>query len=172
MPTQKQSRKGKTKAARRRLELRDHLWPDASDQIWDRNSRDGWTTIPRTMPLIGRIVDSVGPKGKPASGTYFALWARVFDESIIDIGSAEQIAFESGFGGQRAVTTWSDRMATLEELGFIRTSEGPKGKRQYVLLLDPYKQIKDLNDQGKIPKSLYTAFFVRAGEIGAGNDLQ
>ncbi len=41
---------------------------------------------------------------------YLALWCRVFDEGFVEIRDKEAFAYESGFSGQRAVTTWSGRM--------------------------------------------------------------
>jgi len=55
------------------------MWPDAEDRRWDRIAYGGFITIPKTMPLIGRIMDEMS-KNFPVSSTYNALWARTWDK--------------------------------------------------------------------------------------------
>lgn len=170
--TKKQTATRKSKITKKMLELRNQVWPDVTDEmLWHRLRDDGFITIPRTMPHIMRIIDDLSPKGQPASSTYLALWARLYDESVVTIASEVELAFESGFSGQRAATTWAGRVSILESLGFIQISEGPKGPRQYVLVLNPYIVIRRLHENGKIEKPLFTAFFVRAQDIGADETL-
>lgn len=170
--TTKQKVTRKSKMTKKMLDLRKQVWPDLTDEmLWHRRRDDGFITMPRTMPHIMRIIDDLSPKGQPASSTYLALWARLYDESVVTIVSEVELAFESGFSGQRAATTWAGRVSILERLGFIRISEGPKGLRQYVLVLNPYIVIRRLREDGNVTDSLYTAFFVRAQEIGAAEPL-
>lgn len=170
--TKKQAATRRSKMSKKMLDLRNQLWPDLTDaMLWHRRRDDGFITIPRTIPHVMRIIDYLSPKGKPASSTYLALWARLYDESVVTIVSESELAFESGFSGQRAATTWLGRLSTLEELGFIRVAEGAKGPRQYVLVLNPYVVIRELREHGKLQDSLYTAFFSRAQEIGADEPL-
>jgi hypothetical protein len=53
-------KKPRKKIAQRQLELRGRLWPAITDgHIWRRLYHHGFTTIPRTMPLILSIMDDL-----------------------------------------------------------------------------------------------------------------
>jgi len=126
------------KAAEKRLSLRERLWPEIeSEQLWIRTERVGFTTIPRSISLIGRILDQMSGKGFPLYSTYLALWCHVYDEGLVEIRSDNEMAFESGFEGNRAASTWRTRMKRLEELKFIRKKAGIASEYQYVLLMNP-----------------------------------
>ena len=160
-----------TKIQKKKQALRKQLWGDVDpDTIWNRKLNDGYTTIPRTMPIVFQIMDDLSEKSKPISSTYFSLWCRVFDESLIEIKSPDEMAFESGYSGQRAVTTWKARMKILANLGFIDTKEGASGQYNYVLLLNPYMVIKKYYEKKKVQEGKYNALYARAQEVGA-NDL-
>src|SRR5690242_19275159 len=89
----------------RRLELRKQLWPELTeDNFWNRKRSTGFATIPRTMPILLQIMDSMS-KGKPVSGVYLDLWCRAFDEYVIDLNRKGEMAFSAGFVGQRAELT-------------------------------------------------------------------
>ncbi|MBX9810950.1 MAG: hypothetical protein K2Y16_04970 [Burkholderiales bacterium] len=153
----------------RTLEIRQQLWPNVNDaQIWNRLRDVGFITIPRTLPLILQIVDTLS-KGLPLSSTYFALWCRSFDEGVIEITNPRLCAFEAGFSGERQESTWARRMRILRDFGFILVSGGPYGEFSYVLLLNPYSVIKQLNAKSKIPQQLYVALLSRADEIGSNS---
>lgn len=172
MVTKKQTAKRASKMTKRTLELRAQLWPELDEKLlWNRNTAKGFTTIPRTMPHILDIMDDLAGKGKPVSKVYLSLWCRVFDEGMLEIKSYEDLSFEAGFSGQRAVTTWKQRMALLVELGFVLVEPGTRGEYDYVLLLNPYPIIKKLYEANKIQKQKYIRLFSRALEVGA-TDLQ
>ena len=155
--------------AKEKRELRDKLWPEiAEDDLWNRQEKQGFTTIPRTMPLFMEIMDSMS-NGKPVSFVYFNLWCIAFDEHMIELKDKEKLAFYSGYSGQRAVNTWNIRIDILNELGFIRLAPGPYGERSYALLLNPYHVIQRHyeNDTPGISKALYNSLLIRAKEIGA-----
>ena len=159
-----------TKIQKKKQALRKQLWGDIDpDTIWNRKLNDGYTTIPRTMPIVFQIMDDLSEKSKPISSTYFSLWCRVFDESFIEIKSPDEMAFESGYSGQRAVSTWKARMKILSNLGFINAKEGASGQYNYVLLLNPYKIIKEYYKKKKVQEGKYNALFARAQEVGAGD---
>lgn len=163
-PDAKQSKKT---ASDRRKAMRERLWPDVSDdQLWLRKQRTGFTTIPRTMPIIGQILDQLSGKGFPLMSTYLTLWCWVFDEGMVEIRNPREMAYESGFSGPRAEATWRSRMRRLEDLGFIQTKAGLAGDFQYVLLLNPLQQIKDLYE-GKTSDVLFNALQGRSTQIGA-----
>jgi hypothetical protein len=158
-----------SKIAQRQLKLRDQLWPDLDKKrLWLRKERTGFTTVPRTMPLILSIMDSMS-KGKPLSSTYVELWCRAHDECLVTLSKQEELAFHAGFTGQRAVSTWRDRLRALAEFGFIETKPGPSGELSYALLVNPYQVIK--KHHGKrhsgISEAAYNALQQRAIEIGA-----
>lgn len=152
----------------RRIALRKELWPDFDfDSLWDRKQSDGFTTLPRVLLLISKIMDYLAPEAKPVSKTYLSLWCRVHDEMMVEIRNENDMAFESGFSGQRAVTGWRSRMKILVKLGFIEVIITPTGNYQYVLILNPYRVIKNYKEKNKIPKYLYVALLARAHEVGA-----
>lgn len=169
---EKQKTTRATKVKKQKLALREQVWGKVDEsRLWDRTKNDGYTTLPRTFPLLAQIMDDLADKGKPVFQTYLTLWCRVFDESFIEIKNPLQLASESGFASQRAVTTWNGRMAKLAELGFIDVEAGPLGDYQYVLIYNPYLLIKEFNEKGEVQKGKYLALFARAQEVGA-KDLE
>ena len=154
----------------RRKQLREQLWPDIKESsLWLRKQRQGFTTIPRTMNLIGRIMDQFSGKGDPLAQTYLTLWCWVFDEGLVDIRNPREFAYESGFSGPRGEATWRSRMRRLQELGFINTKPGLAGEFQFVLILNPFLAIEKL--YAGSPKDIaYNALLSRMAQVGA-NDL-
>lgn len=152
----------------KRLKLRGQHWPDITeDDLWLRSETKGFTTIPRGLPLIMRIMDSLS-HNKPLANTYMALWCYGFDEMTVTIQKPRQMALESGFTGQRAENTWRERMKKLEELGFIKTAKGFSGPFHYILIMNPYYAVKALNENEKykVPEDLYNTLIERMEEIG------
>ena len=159
----------KRKITDRQLKLRQRLWPDLDEKkLWSRKERVGFTTIPRTMPLIISIMDSLS-KGKPLGSTYLELWCRAYDDYRVTLAKQEELAFHSGFTGQRATTTWRDRMRVLADLGFIEIKPGPSGELSYALLLNPYHVVKKHRENKNlgITEAAYNALQQRAIDIGA-----
>ncbi|PWU70682.1 hypothetical protein DK867_23455 [Ochrobactrum sp. POC9] len=142
-------------------------------QIWHRKTAKGFTTIPRTMPLLGSMMDALSGKGKPVSTTYLELWCRSNDDGFITLSKQAEIAFSSGFSGLRGVSTWKERVRKLEELGFLLTKPGVSGSLHYVQLWNPYIVIKQhkVNKTPGFPEDRYNALFERVLEIGA-KDLE
>jgi len=170
--TTRQIKKRASKMTKRTLDLRAQLWPELDDALlWNRTTAKGFTTIPRSMPHILDILDDLAGKGTPVSKVYLSLWCRVFDECMLEIKNYADLASEAGFSGQRAVTTWKQRMALLVELGFVLAERGARGEYDYLLLLNPYPIIKTLHEAKKVQKQKYIALFLRAQEVGA-TDLQ
>lgn len=152
----------------RRKKLRGNLWGDVTDdQLWLRTKQVGFTTIPRTITLIGRIIDQLSDKGMPLMSTYLTLWCWVFDEAFVEIRNPKEFAYESGFNGSRAEATWRIRMRALEALGFIMTKPGIAGEFQYVLILNPILII-ERKYKDKLKNGLaYNALVGRLIQIGA-----
>jgi hypothetical protein len=166
------NKKGKS-ASSKRLAMRDSFWPGlTSDVLWLRKERAGFTTIPRTMPLIGRILDHLSGKGFPLYSTYLALWCRVYDEAFVEIRNDREIAFEAGFSGTRGEVTWRTRMRKLQELGFIDIKAGLASDLQYVLLFNPLIVIAEIYRRRKLSEdATYMALMTRLIEVGA-DDLE
>jgi hypothetical protein len=164
-----QSQRSREAIQKKQLTLRDRLWPNLdTDRLWDRKRKVGFTTIPRVMPILLRIMDSV-TNGKPVSAAYLDLWCRAHDECFVTLANPTQMAFHAGFTGQRAVTTWKARIRSLAALGFIDVQPGPSGDLSYALLWNPYLVLKRLYRE-KTPgftKDLYHALQERTIEIGA-----
>jgi hypothetical protein len=140
------ARKPRKKIAQRQLELRNRLWPNHTDgHIWRRQHHHGFTTIPRTMPLILSIMDDLA--GTPVGMAYLELWGRAFDDGFITLSKPREIAFHAGFDGQRGERTWRSKMKLLAELGFIEIQGGPSGAMSYALILNPYLVIRRLHCQ-------------------------
>jgi hypothetical protein len=153
---------------KRQLEARAKIWPDVTNQmLWDRTERDGFSTIPRTMPLIMSIMDGLSEKGFPVGQTYLELWCRLYDELFLTLNRPEEMAFFAGFTGQRAVRTWRDRVKRLADMGFIDLKSGPLGEMSYAVFFNPYHVIKRAYLKKLVPEDKYRALVIRANEIGA-----
>jgi hypothetical protein len=154
-------------ASERRRRLRDNLWADLDEKnLWLRKRRVGFTTIPRTIGLIGRILDQLSGKGFPLFETYLALWCWVFDEAFVEVRNPRELAYEAGFSGTKAEATWRNRMRKLEELGFIAIKPGLLGEFQYVLMYDPIKVINRIYSD-RPQDAPYHALTSRLIQIGA-----
>lgn len=164
-----ETKKPVSAAEKKRQQIRDILWPGVDeDQLWRRKKSTGFTTIPRTMPLIIEIINRL-TKGKPAGPTYLELWCRAFDECFVDLDEADNMAFCSGFTGQRASNTWRGRVQDLKNLGFLDIRA--VGGKEYALIFNPYLVIQKLKAT-KVPgltDNHYNALLLRATDIGASD---
>ncbi|RWP24958.1 MAG: hypothetical protein E5Y73_28525 [Mesorhizobium sp.] len=138
---------------------------------WSRKTAKGFTTIPRTMPLLGAIMDGMSGKGKPVSTTYLELWCRSNDDGFVTLSKQVETAYASGFSGPRAVSTWKERVRKLEALEFLRTKPGVSGNLHYVQLWNPYKVIKfhKAKSTPGFRQELYNVLFERVQDIGASD---
>jgi hypothetical protein len=160
-----ESKKGLSQIERRKKEMRSKLWPELDEKrLWRRDK--GWLVIPRAMPLILQIMDTLS-KGKPVSSTFFDLWCRTYDDSFVIGNKEREMALFSGFTGERAVRTWATRMHILEKLGFIDIKEGTNGPISYVLVFNPYIVIRELYESGQVNTSMYNALMQRVIDIGS-----
>lgn len=162
-PNKKQS----SKIARQKQALRDTLWVGLDEKrLWQFNNKGGWLNIPRSFPIILRIMDLLS-KGKPLSATYLDLWCRTFNDSFVIANKPREMAFASGFSGERAERTWMTRIRLLEGLGFIEVKPGPSGPISYILILNPYLVIKDHQAKGMVDPSSWHALVEKMIEIRA-----
>jgi hypothetical protein len=160
------------KIAANQLKLRATIWPTLEvARLWDRTKKNGFATVPRTLPLICEILDAL-TKGKPVAKTYLELWCRVRDEGFVVLNKKEEQAFHAGFRGDRAVTMWKERMRALAKLGFIDIQPGSGSDLGYALIWNPYLVIKDLKMKSGsgIPMDVYNALVHRSSELDA-NEL-
>lgn len=158
------------KIAQRQMELRTRLFPHVTEaHLWNRKTHHGFTTIPRTLPIIMSILDDLA--GMPVGATYLELWCRSFDEAFVTLTKTREIAFHSGIGGQRQESTWRQKIKKLNELGFIEVAEGAAGPYSYAIILNPYLVIRRLFTAGgsHIPIDKYNALVDRAIEITAAD---
>jgi len=150
----------------RRLALRNKLWPDATRVVWSRHDAKGFTTIPRTLPLIMRLIADLTPKGD-ASRVYLDLWFRAFDEGLVTVHDEIEMAYACGYDGPRAARTWREHIQTLADLGFIRVKQLGNREVGHVLLLDPLTAAARLHTKGHVSEAWWNSFVTRADEIGA-----
>lgn len=139
--------------------------------IWHRKTNDGFTTLPRTLPIVMQAID-MQSKGKPAGHTLFCLWARSPDNAVIIIENQFTFAAEAGFSGERAVDTWRKRMKKLRELKFIDTKSGSSGEFHYVLLINPNASLEMMYRNGQVQQEVYARFLDRLLEVGAYGEIE
>jgi hypothetical protein len=159
-------------AAQKALQLREQLWPDAEPHLWNRKAHKGFTTIPKTMPLILKIMDEM-TKGAPVSATYMALWCTTWDNSLVSLAKPGELAFAAGFSGERDRHTWSTRMRKLAELEFIGIKEGRSGPMSHAIIWNPHTVIRWHHDVAKTPglrETSWNALLELANELGV-NDM-
>lgn len=154
--------------AKKQLALRDLYWPNISSNLWDRKANKGFATIPKTMPLILKIMDEM-TKGAPVSSTFLTLWCSTWDNSFVVLNKHADMANASGFGGQRGEYTWSTRMLKLQELHFIDIKAGKSGPMSSAIIFNPHLVIRWHHTQ-KTPgltEASYNSLVEWALDIGA-----
>jgi hypothetical protein len=167
MATVKQVASKRLKMAERAQQQMNVHFPDVDPMwVWNRKKNHGYTTVPRTLPLVMQAID-MESKGQPAGHTLFCLWARSPDHPVLTIENPATFASEAGFSGPRAVDTWRRRMKKLAELWFIMPKAGPSGDFHHVLLTNPNAMMEWMRLSGLVQDGLYSQFLDRTAEIGA-----
>ena len=156
----------KEKMAELRSDQLEGLWPrvDAAKDIWEGTAKKpGFRTVPRTMPLILRIMDKAADER--VSGAYFDLWMCAYDEFIVSVKDEDDRAFFSGYGYPR---TWRSRIKKLKDLGFIDTANYARREYGHILIYNPHKVITWLHDTQPelIDGALYDTLAARCVEFG------
>jgi hypothetical protein len=148
----------------RREELRDSYWRSAIP--WTGKDAKGWFPAPRTLPLLLLLLRSKRLSGRQdPSRVYLALLARHVDSGIVEIVNEAELAYESGYTGQRAVRTWQERMQLLAKLGLIKIQPSGNQKYRYILLVHPSLVIEKLHKQGGvIDGNWWSAYVARRQE--------
>lgn len=173
MPRRPTSSREASAIARKQLAIRELHWPDASRHLWDRKAHKGFTTIPKTMPLILKIMDEM-TKGAPVSSTYLTLWCNTWDNSFATLNRHGEMANASGFGGQRGDHTWRNRVKKLRDLRFIDIAAGKAGPMSNAIIWNPHLVIRwhrEKNTPGLIAAS-YNALLELALEVGAKDMME
>jgi hypothetical protein len=149
------------------LGLRDAKFPDAKQKSWDRHDEKGFTTVPRTLPLVATLIRHLTKRGD-ASRVYLDLWGRaLYDTAFIVVNDEEELADSCGYDGTRKIRTWRERADVLVNLGFIEIA--PKGKRKfgYIFLVHPHDVVQRLRKAKKVPDWWWSLFETRLAEIRA-----
>jgi hypothetical protein len=143
-----------SKAARKRKEKRNLLWPEAPDEIWDTETSDGWRVLPRVLNLAMEAINNLGSPLN-AGSVYLGLWLRDMNECFQEITDEQALAWEAGYRhtDNRAVRSWRERMDVLAALGFIRVKSHGARARAFVLLRDPHLVLAELHVQGRLAEN-------------------
>lgn len=153
-----------TTAEKRRQELKQSFWGD-SNEFWTGKDEKGWFPAPRTLPLILSLLAQKSiSKGKDPSPVYLELFSRLIDNGIIEMESELTHAYNAGYEGQRALRTWQERMAILDQVGFIRTVKVGNESYKFVALVHPTLAIQKLRDAKKIPDAWWNAYCARKSQ--------
>jgi hypothetical protein len=156
--------------AKKQQALRDLHWPGMDAWLWNRKTHRGFTTIPKTMPLILKIMDEM-TKGAPVSSTYLTLWCNTWDNNFVVLNKPGDLAHASGFGGQRGEHTWATRIKKLQELEFIDIAAGRSGPLGHAIIWNPHLILRwhhHIKTPGLIASS-YNALVETALEVGAAD---
>ncbi|HUY03497.1 MAG TPA: hypothetical protein VMV33_09445 [Rhodocyclaceae bacterium] len=172
MANSKQSSARRLKMAERAEEQRKIHFPTVPGEwLWHRKHNDGFSTVPRTLPIVMQAIDDQS-KGQPAGHVLFCLWARSPDHPVVSIENPTTFAAEAGFSGARAVDTWRRRMKRLQELQFLTTKPGASGEFHYVLLLNPNVAVEWMRSHHLVQDGIYARFTDRLADVGAYGDLE
>lgn len=172
MANSKQSSARRLKMAERAEEQKKIHFPTVPGEwLWHRKQNDGFSTVPRTLPIAMQAIDDQS-KGQPAGHVLFCLWARSPDHPVVSIENPSTFAAEAGFSGARAVDTWRRRMKRLQELQFLTTKPGASGEFHYVLLLNPNVAVEWMRSHHLVQDGLYARFADRVADVGAYGDLE
>lgn len=172
MANAKQSKvKRLTMSERAQQQMDLHFPSFSAPWVWRRTTNDGFTTLPRTLPIVMQAIDAE-TKGMPAGHTLFCLWARSPDHPLVTIENPATFASEAGFAGERAVDTWRKRMKRLRDLRMIQTKPGASGEFHYVLLINPNAAMEWMRSQKWVQDGLYGRFIERLIDVGGFSEIE
>lgn len=172
MANGKQSEVRRLRMAERAEKQRLLYFPGVSDDVlWHRKRNDGYTTLPRVMPIVMEGIDGL-EKNHAAGHVYFCLWCRAPDHPLLVIDNPMTFAAEAGYRGDRAGDTWRRRMRVLRDAGFILAKQGPSGEFHYVLLLNPTQVMVRLHAQGRVQDAVHAKLVDRSMEVGSYGEIE
>ncbi len=155
-------------ASEKRTGVRELHWPNSESAIWSPDKKAvGYARVSRLLPLIMMLIGKICPKGGNPASVYLDLWCRDMGESLVQITDEEECAYCSGYATKRAVRTWREHMRKLVSLEFIQVQKVYNREFGYVLLLNPLEVAAKLHAEGKVEKEWWSAFSMRAEDIGA-----
>jgi len=150
----------KLSTPKRRLQMRDSLWPESGAIIFPAEREKGWFSAPRTLPLILMLLDDKRLSGNmDLSRTYLGLLADNFGEGIVEVDSEEHYALMAGLKGGRGVRSWRERVRKLGDLGFITVHNGIGGRVGFVLIVHPHRAVSTLKENGQVPDEWWADYF-------------
>lgn len=157
-------------------DIRKLHWSTVTDeQVW--SSKDGgWAGVPRPVGMICEVVIKEAHKkmfksSSAAGTTYMTVWLHSQASGVARIESEEDAAFESGYGGERGVTTFRRHLRTLKEMGFIDFVEESRGRVKWILIFNPYQVVKKLHEDGHLDRQTFRAVSERALGIGVSHEM-
>lgn len=157
----------RTKADKRREQIRDELWPESEQRIWQSAREMGYWCAPRVLPLLLHLTKDQRIVGKAdCSFVYLQLLSRDFGQGLVEIRDEDEHAFGAGYLGERARRTWQERMRILSENGFIEVA--PKGNKTYgfVLIVHPLVYVQEFREHGILSERWWNSFQHLLAESG------
>lgn len=157
-------------------DIRELHWPTVTDeQVWSSEA-GGFAIVPRTAGMVAEVVIREAHRkmfnaSSAAGTTYMTVWLHSQASGVSRIESEEDASFESGYGGERGVTTFRRHLRTLKQMGFIDFIEESRGRVKWILIFNPYQVVKKLYDDGHLQKQTFRAVSERAMGIGVSHEL-
>jgi hypothetical protein len=148
-------------APTKRERLRTEHWPNVED-TWT-GEEVGWFKIPRTFPLCFSMLSKEIRGNIDPTSVYLELLSHHYGDGFIELKHESEHAFAVGYSAGR-IRSWRERMAKLEELGFIKTKGAGSQPYKYVLLMHPTTVIQRLYEQGKVSEQWWNAYVSRKAE--------
>lgn len=99
--------------------------------------------------------------------TYLGLLCDNYGEGVVEVASESIYAETAGFRGARGVRSWRQRIAKLEELGFISTHQRGPASIGFVAIMNPYVAMARLREKGLVADGWWALYQKRAIEVGA-----
>lgn len=174
-PARKKARKRKSLTEYAK-DIRELHWPTVTDeQVWSSEA-GGFAIVPRTAGMVAEVVIREAHKrmfdaSSAAGTTYLTVWLHSQACGVARLESEEDAAFESGYGGERGVTTLRRHLRTLKQMGFIDFIEESRGRVKWILIFNPYQVVKKLHEDGHLSEQTFRAVSERAMGIGVSHEL-
>lgn len=165
------SLKQESKWQKKRMALRDELWPDAKNVVFAAGRDAGYCRVtPRTLPLVCVLAEHVKQRAGELTPTYVDLWLRTDNDGFVEVEDELECAASAGFLGGRALWSWRERIRELERLGMIRVKGEGHREIRYVLMLHPDEVVAQiLRKHGKsVPKVWHDYYNKRKRDMATG----
>lgn len=139
------AKKGIEAKARRERVRQQVFGSESANEVFSKN-RNGYTSMPRCIPLVSRLINALGDKKIKAGDIYIALWFLNWGESLIERVNFRAVLYQAGHvaRGKSVHRNWKDRTKLLERLGFIKIREHKLDPQGAILLIDPHLAVMRL----------------------------